>query len=54
MAMSQRRAADTDRLYRLALGLFITFVSLGALAALGRVIQALFRHSVMPTTDQPS
>ena len=35
-------------------GLFIAFVSLGAVAALGRLIHALFRRSFSPSTDELS
>jgi hypothetical protein len=46
--------ADIKRLFPLVSGFSITFVSLGALAALGRVIHAWFRASVAPTTDELS
>jgi hypothetical protein len=52
--MSQGYTADLQRLFPLVSGLFITFVFLGAVAALGRGIHALFRRSFVSTTDEPS
>ncbi len=45
--------ADFQRLFPLVLGLFLTFAFLGAVVALGRAIQALFRRSFAQTTDEP-
>jgi hypothetical protein len=52
--MSIRYTADIQRLFPIVSGLFLTFVSLGAVAALGRGIHALFRRSFAQTTDEPS
>jgi hypothetical protein len=52
--MSKSYAADFQRLFPLASGLFITLVFLGAVAALGRSIHALFRRTFASSTDEPS
>jgi hypothetical protein len=52
--MSRSYVAEIQRLFPLVSGLFISLVSLGAVAALGRLIHALFRRSYAPTTDAPS
>jgi hypothetical protein len=52
--MSIGYTADFQRLFPLVWGLFITFVALGAVVALGRAIHALFRRFFAPTIDEPS
>jgi hypothetical protein len=52
--MSMGYTAAIGRLFPLVSGLFIAFISLGALAALGRVIHALFWRSLAPTADEPT
>jgi hypothetical protein len=52
--MSMGYTAEFQRILPFVSGLFIAFVSLGAVAALGRVIHALFRRSFSPSTDELS
>jgi hypothetical protein len=46
--------AAIKRLFPVVIGLFITFVFLGAVVALGRIIYALFRRSFAPAADEQS
>jgi hypothetical protein len=52
--MSMGYTDEIRRILPFVSGLFVAFVSLGAVAALGRVIQALFRRSFSPSTDELS
>src|SRR4051794_16265525 len=51
--MSVSYTAAIRRLWPLVSGLFIGFVSIGTVTALGRGIHALFRHSFAPATEEP-